>query len=260
MTSTHLDHAPKERALREQKAWDETPLYENIQKLHHRFSHVYSCPAVQRADQWRLKKLRQAVHNGVVLDYGCYMGSETSVYLEMNPKELWGIDISMRGIEYCRRTYGNRAMFVQGDAQQMTMFRDGYFDVIVGWAILHHLHFPKAIHEIRRVLKPGGTAIFMEPLRDNPAGKLFRLLTPQARTKDEMPLSRRQIEWADSMFSGSDHYFLSLTSTPVAVATSLIPGLSSNNALLSWCADLDDRLRYHPVKYWMRAVYLCWIK
>lgn len=260
MTYNEVDQASRERALREQKAWDETLLYENVQKLHRRYSHVYSCPAVQQATSWRLEKLQAAVNNSVVLDYGCYKGSEIDVYLNMNPKELWGIDISKAGIDYCNKKYGDVANFVQGDAQRMVMFSDGYFDVVVGWSILHHLDFTKAVHEIHRVLKPGGMAMFMEPLRDNPAGKLFRLLTPQARTKDEMPLSRKQIKWADSIFSGRDHYFLSLASTPVAMVTSMVPGLSPDNTFLAWCARLDDGLRKSVVKYWMRTVYLCWIK
>lgn len=255
-----MDEAPEERALREQKASDETPLYDNVQKLQRRFSHVYRCPAVEQANKWRSATLQAVVKNSIVLDYGCYKGSETDAYLNMEPNKLWGIDISVNGIEFCKQKYGAFAHFIQGDAQNMAMFSDNYFDVVIGCAILHHLDFKRAIYEILRVLKPGGTALFTEPLRDNPAGKLFRFLTPQARTQDEMPLSRKQIEWADSLFSGSEHYFVSLTSTPVALVTSLVPGLSSDNMLLAWCARVDDALRHHTLKYWMRTVYLCWVK
>ena len=45
-----------------------------------------------------------------------------------------------------------------------------------------------ALRELHRVLKPGGTAYFAEPLATNPLIQAYRRVTPQFRTPDEQPL------------------------------------------------------------------------
>ena len=79
-------------------------------------------------------------------------------------------------------------------------YDDNTFDLIFGRGILHHLNIRVAINEIRRVLKIGGDAIFIEPLIHNPLINCIRSLTPQLRTKDEHPLLMRDIEEAKKYF------------------------------------------------------------
>jgi SAM-dependent methyltransferase len=43
-------------------------------------------------------------------------------------------------------------------------FADNSFDYVIGVGALHHLNLELAGHEISRVLKPGGTAVFIEPV------------------------------------------------------------------------------------------------
>jgi SAM-dependent methyltransferase len=66
---------------------------------------------------------------------------------------------------------------VIGDAHDLP-FEDGSFECILCTEVLEHLHTPeKAINEMRRVLKPGGTLIlttrFIFPIHDAP-GDYFR--------------------------------------------------------------------------------------
>lgn len=136
-------------------------------------------------------------------------------------------------------------------------FPDRSFDVVVGRSILHHLELPLAYKEILRVLRPGGRAIFMEPLGDNPGAKILRAVTPATRTKDEKALSRSDIDQADSLFAGSCHLFFNLVSVPAAMLTSLTP-LRPDNLLLRIADQFDRRLARTPLKYWMRSVVLCW--
>ena len=52
---------------------------------------------------------------------------------------------------------------IQMNAEQI-LFRDNQMDLVVGGSILHHLFDPgKTLSECRRVLKPGGSAVFFEP-------------------------------------------------------------------------------------------------
>jgi SAM-dependent methyltransferase len=57
----------------------------------------------------------------------------------------------------------DRAHFSVQAAERL-QYPDGEFDVIAGVDILHHVNIENAIRECLRVLKPGGHAIFLEPV------------------------------------------------------------------------------------------------
>jgi SAM-dependent methyltransferase len=179
-------------------------------------------------------------------------------YVEFGAGSITGIDISETGVQQAIKDYGHLAKFYAGDAHNVP-FADNSFDVVVGRSILHHLDFERALREITRILRPGGRAIFVEPLGDNPAGKLIRWLTPKARTRDELPLSREQIQFADKLLGGQEHQFFNLVSVPVAMATSLTR-MNPNNVLLRATDGIDLILAKSPMKYWMRQVVLVWQK
>ena len=156
--------------------------------------------------------------------------------------------------DHVRRGIDARVM----DANRLE-FPDASVDAIIGRAILHHLDYEQAVREVHRVLRPGGTAIFMEPLRDNPAWKLFRSLTPKARTREELPLSRQQIEWSDHLFGRHRHCFVGLVSTGLGALTSFLPLGADNMALRA--ADRADRMIERTwLRYWMRQAVLVWEK
>ena len=74
------------------------------------------------------------------------------------------------------------------DNCEKTKFRDNTFDIIYGTGILHHLNFKLCLDEIKRILKPGGKFLFIEPLGTNPLINLYRKFTPKSRSIDEHPL------------------------------------------------------------------------
>jgi SAM-dependent methyltransferase len=86
------------------------------------------------------------------------------------------------------------------------------FDMVIGEGILHHLDLEQSYTEISRVLKPGGLAVFMEPLGHNIAMRLFRYFTPKMRTDDEHPLLKRDLDLADRFFSQTRFDYYHLTS------------------------------------------------
>lgn len=75
-----------------------------------------------------------------------------------------GVDLTPRSIEIARRrfeVYGLRGEFAIGDGENLA-FPDSSFDVVYSFGVLHHTpDTERAIHEIHRVLKPGGKAIVM---------------------------------------------------------------------------------------------------
>lgn len=250
--------ANEDRVAREQESYDEGSVWQNSNKLQRRFWHVFECPNTQYGEIFYKDFVASVIPNAVVLDYGCYDGSMSGHYLSFKPQRLVGIDISKRAIERAKERYDDKAEFYVMDAHKLE-FPDNSFDVVVGVSILHHLDFETAITEVQRVLKPGGYAIFQEPLRDNPGGKLVRALTPKARTADELPLSRKQIKWADNYIGGQKHVFTGLFSTALGMATSLVLKKPDNWILVA--ADkLDRKLMHTPMRYWMRRAYLVWHK
>jgi SAM-dependent methyltransferase len=94
-----------------------------------------------------------------VLDVGCGTGSLTST-LALNPniRSLHGVDFSAAYIEHAKRSYdGSRIQFEVGDACALP-FGDQAFDHSLSMLVLQFIPQPeKAISEMRRVTRPGGT-------------------------------------------------------------------------------------------------------
>ncbi|MFZ1137188.1 MAG: class I SAM-dependent methyltransferase [Candidatus Korobacteraceae bacterium] len=247
------------RAERERIAFDTTDVWENTRRLHRRFSHVFESPNTLRGEHalqaWLTAKCRDAT----VLEYGCADGGNAIMYRRLGAKRVIGVDISEVSIAEAREKYGDLAEFHCCDAESLAMLDDSSVDAIFGRAILHHLHFEASVSEVFRLLRPGGSAFFVEPLYDNPASMVFRKLTPKARTADERPLSRAQLLYADRLFSSSLHCYCNLVTTPVGMLTSMLPLQPDNLALRA--ADWADRkLAATPLRHWMRIAYLCWVK
>lgn len=104
-----------------------------------------------------------------VLDFGCGMGEE-SIYLAKLGAKVTSIDISDVGIASLTR----RAAFHKLDiaAYEMrcdpTSFPDHSFDRVYGMGILHHIGIEPGLAEVDRVLRPGGLAVFLEPMGASP--------------------------------------------------------------------------------------------
>jgi ubiquinone/menaquinone biosynthesis C-methylase UbiE len=145
--------------------------------------------------------LRRAA-NKTVLEYGCGPGTN-SFRLATVAKSVTGIDLSDVAISQARERARQRGTsnvdFHVMDAEKLT-FPDSSFDLICGRAIVHHLDVVRCLENLTRVLKPGGAALFQEPLGHNPIINLYRRLTPQMRTVDEHPLLMSDLKTARSWF------------------------------------------------------------
>ncbi|MGZ3733302.1 MAG: class I SAM-dependent methyltransferase, partial [Parachlamydiaceae bacterium] len=128
-----------------------------------------------------------------LLVYGCGVNLKRAIEFINRGAMVYMIDISPRSIELVLNKVkeldiGDRIFPIAMDCEDLK-FAEGEFDAIYGRAILHHLNFEKAMSEIRRVLKEGGVAVFIEPLGMNPLINLYRKLTPGRRTPHEKPLN-----------------------------------------------------------------------
>jgi ubiquinone/menaquinone biosynthesis C-methylase UbiE len=149
-----------------------------------------------------------------VLEYGCGPKPE-ALGLAAEGAHVDGIDISQVAVEQAAqrasaRGVGDRCTFQVMNAEALA-FADGSFDLVCGSGILHHLDLPRAYREVARVLKPGGRAVFLEPLGHNPIINWYRSRTPEMRTPDEHPLLARDFEEARRYFSRVEPEFFGLS-------------------------------------------------
>ncbi|HYV37149.1 MAG TPA: class I SAM-dependent methyltransferase [Gemmataceae bacterium] len=139
-----------------------------------------------------------------VLDYGCGHGM-AAVVLARAGARVTAFDLSGGYVEEAKaRAQANNVHvdFVQANGEQLP-FADASFDRVWGCAILHHLDLARAGATLRRVLKPGGLAVFCEPWGGNPLLNVARRRLPypgKHRTPDEMPLTRLQLQQLQAIF------------------------------------------------------------
>jgi SAM-dependent methyltransferase len=132
------------------------------------------------------------LHGKRVLDFGCGPGQTSRDCASRGATRVDGFDISNENVLLARKNAArdgldNRVFFRHMAAESID-YADGSFDVVIGKAILHHTDLRRTSWQVHRVLRPGGTAYFLEPLAHNPFLNLFRLLTPWRRTPTERPL------------------------------------------------------------------------
>jgi SAM-dependent methyltransferase len=141
-----------------------------------------------------------------VLDHGCGHGM-AAVVLARRGARVTALDLSERYLAEARRraeANGVAVQFVQADGERLP-FADGTFARVWGNAVLHHLDVGTAAREVRRVLRPGGRAVFCEPWGGNPLLTWARRHLPyrgKERTSDETPLRRADLAVLRGVFPG----------------------------------------------------------
>lgn len=160
--------------------------------------------------------LKKLCVNKLVLEYGCGAGSYINFLSFNKANTVVGIDIDEVALCEAKKYLKDNSniYLLRMDAENMA-FKNETFDLICGVAILHHLDLNKSLSEIRRVLKNGGYALFIEPLGENYILNIFRKLTPKLREKKEHPLKRKDLELIKKYFSCVNfkfYYLLSLIS------------------------------------------------
>jgi SAM-dependent methyltransferase len=239
------------RVKRERAAHTEDDVLARSHQLKDRFPHIRTYVGLKRLNDEMTRLLCKA-SGKQVLDLGCGRG-ERSLKLLQCGANVSGIDISpvyvAQTVEAALAAGFKRSRFEFRvmDAHHLD-FPDNMFDLIVGEGILHHLDLIVSTNELLRALKPEGRALFKEPLRDNPLLKLFRKLTPNARTIDERPLSRADL----ALLANNPHWriessYCGLLSAPAAVVTSFLLRPWPNNVILTtadWIEQLLANVRW----------------
>ena len=164
------------------------------------------------------------------------------------------IDVSIVALRSGAAAAGaNRAAvtFELMDGEELAYSNDS-FDLIYGRSILHHLSLTKALPEIRRVLRPEGRAIFLEPLAHNPVLRLSRWLTPRLRSPDERPLRVGDFALLRRYFTAVHAEYFHLA-TLAALPFRRFPGVPK---AIGWLDHLDRLLFATPLRRYAWVVVL----
>jgi ubiquinone/menaquinone biosynthesis C-methylase UbiE len=143
-----------------------------------------------------------------ILDIGCGFG-DLLQYLKGQGHEgrLTGIDLSDGMISCARKRYSG-ITFMVADAEKLP-FKDNSYDVVICKHMLYHVNsIPKAVAEVRRVLKYEGKFLFtLNSYANHSSGKFDNHI--QAIEK---MLSRKKIETSHRINMENYHRYVSLFS------------------------------------------------
>jgi 2-polyprenyl-3-methyl-5-hydroxy-6-metoxy-1,4-benzoquinol methylase len=113
-----------------------------------------------------------------VLDVGCGVGNDLARFAKGGANVV-GIDLAQHSIDLARKNFEQRGLageFAVMNGESMR-FDDDAFDVVYCHTVLHFTPDPAAmVHEIYRVLKPGGQAIIMTVNRRSWLNVMHRLM------------------------------------------------------------------------------------
>jgi len=100
-----------------------------------------------------------------LLDYGCGQGQEAACFAMLGAR-VTAIDISEIGIRVGQEMAAANNLEIDFRVMSCTAteFSECSFDLVHGLGILHHVGLAEGLSEAHRLLRPGGVAVFLEPL------------------------------------------------------------------------------------------------
>lgn len=133
------------------------------------------------------------------LEIACGNGIDASICAH-NGANVHAYDASHASIAMTRRRAAvngvEHRVHLQHCASLDAAFPGQEFDAILGYAALHHLPLEGLAEQVHARLRPGGVAVFAEPVVNSRAMAILRKLVPLAiddTTEDERPMNRKAI-------------------------------------------------------------------
>lgn len=190
----------QDRDQREVEAYADDAMTLANEAWQKRFIHIVRGPTMMRGWELAYDLIRGRLGDeGRVLDVGCGPGYYSNKVWQLGANYVLGYDISEHYIAKARREFGipGKLEFLVRSAHQPL---EGTFDVVCGFAVLHHLEFRGFLLEsYQRNVRPGGRMVFWEPM-SHPATVAFHRFVRSAHSEDEWPLTPNDVRWLHETF------------------------------------------------------------
>jgi len=210
----------------------------------------------------KLAKIGESELKGMkVLDCGAGLG-ELATWLAIRGAQVTAIDVSPKSLEVLSKRAKHHGVSQNITSRLLPMeqidYGDTSFDLVVGEFILHHVMLEKCMPQIHRVLRPGGTALFLETSARSRLLMFFRTHIighfgiPKFQDEIEYPLTERDIEYINSVFEGrcKVHYrpftFLRMLDSHI---------FRYKFRFLSWLLSASDQLIYKYMPFMRQYSY-----
>ncbi len=141
--------------------------HDNVEKQFGDQASAYLSSTVHASGQdlQRLSERLQTLADAQVLDLGCGAGHASFVAAQQ-VKNVTAYDLSTQMLDVVKRTADERGyhnVSIRHGYAESLPFDDNSYEVVISRYSAHHWHdVGQALREVRRVLKPGGRAIFID--------------------------------------------------------------------------------------------------
>ncbi|MBU2575184.1 MAG: class I SAM-dependent methyltransferase [Elusimicrobia bacterium] len=110
----------------------------------------------------------QFVKGAAILDTGCGCGYGIEYLVRSGAASCTGIDISQKALRYARGKFKEAGLsYLSGSAEDLSLFEDGKFDVVISIEVIEHLRDPqKHVADIFRVMKKGSILVLSTPNKE----------------------------------------------------------------------------------------------
>jgi len=187
-----------------------------------------------------------------VLEVGCGDGTN-AVLMALRGAQVVGLDLSSRALDAATQKaaahgISERVRFERKPVEVFAEESGEQFDVICGWAVLHHLIpvLDEFIMNVKRLGRPNTVYVFIEPVSLSQWFRKLRLALPIPlhATPDERPLEPAEIEILERQIPGMQRFHYGLLER---LAVRLIPKGYENET--GW-----RRKAYEKACLWDRAL------
>jgi len=126
------------------------------------------------------KRIAEAVADAApILDIACGDGRLIGFVASGSGCNTYGVDISVSHVTAAREkatTLGisHLVLLAAGNAQKLCFLDESFGSLIMLYALHEIQHLPPALEEARRVLRPGGKLIVVDPVKGGKAETLWR--------------------------------------------------------------------------------------